>query len=132
MSAVLTRLIRSLALMILIKNLGRHSSAPCPTLEGPSTPGAGHRRPASAGSRSPTPLETVESVDRGHTKGSSTRIGAMEEEDGERRRRRRQRKRGWIRSGGARDEEGYEVRGGWMRTVEVRSLTPTPPVIYKI
>jgi hypothetical protein len=68
MSAVLTPLIRSLALMMLIKNLGRHSSAPYPTLEGPSTPGAGHHRPASAASRSPTPLETVGSPSTGVTR----------------------------------------------------------------
>jgi hypothetical protein len=50
-------------------------------------------------------------VNWGHVKGSDTRIGAMEEEDGEQRRRRRQGKHGRTQSGGTRNEEGDEVRG---------------------
>jgi hypothetical protein len=72
-------------------------------------------------------------VDRGHKKGSSTRIGgAMEDKDGEQERWREQKEREQIRSGEARTWEEGERCGGRMLMAKVRNLAPAPPVICRI
>jgi hypothetical protein len=71
--------------------------------------------------------------DRGHGKGSRTRIvGAMEDKGGEQGWWRKRKKRERIRSGGARGWEVGELCGGWMRVAKVRILTTAPPMIYMI
>jgi hypothetical protein len=55
-------------------------------------------------------------IDRGHGKGSSIRIGgAMEDKDGKKGWRRKRKEREQIRSGEPHGREEDELHGGWMR-----------------